>query len=103
MLEAVWASVTIDAAVGSIELPEGVFDEVTLAAGVGAFSVSGVEVYELCGVVVESEVVDFEASLAPRASSPQRATTRTAAVIPIISPKRFLRGGVTGGAGNGCA
>jgi hypothetical protein len=30
------------------------------------------------------------------------ATSRTAAVIPIISPVRFLRGGVVGGIGYGC-
>ena len=93
----------IDAAVGSMGLPEGVVEEVVLEIGVDVSSAYGVGVSEYCVVVVESEVVDFDIRLAPRAKSPQMTTTRTAAVIPIISPVRLLRGGVTGGVGKGCA
>jgi hypothetical protein len=91
----------IDAAVGSMGLPEGVVGEVVLEVDVS--SVYGVGVSEYCVVVVESEVVDFDSRLAPRAKSPQMVTTRTVAVIPMISPVRLLRGGVTGGVGKGCA
>ena len=93
----------IDAAVGSMGLPEGVVDEVVLGVGVDVSSAYGVGVSEYCVVVVESEVVDFDSRLAPSAKSPQMVTTRTAAVIPMISPVRLLRGGVTGGVGKGCA
>lgn len=93
----------IDAAVGSMGLPEGVLDEVVLGVGVDVSSVYGVGVSEYCVVVVVSEVVDFDIRLAPKAKSPQMTTTRTVAVIPIISPVWLLRGGVTGGVGKGCA
>ena len=92
----------MDAAVGSMALPEGVVDEFVLASGVGVFSVVGVVVSEFCAVGVESVVVCFDSRLVPRAHNPMTATSRTAAVIPIISPVRFLRGGVVGGIGNGC-
>ena len=90
---------TIDAAVGSMALPDGVVDEYVIGVGVGVSSAYGVEVSEVCLVVVEAEGVDFGIRLTPRAKSPPMTTTRIAAVIPIISPVRFLRGGVAGGVG----
>ncbi len=53
-------------------------------------------------VVVELEVVGFDTNLGRMTNNPTMITTSTAAVIPIISPVGFLRGGVVGGIGNGC-
>jgi len=92
--------VTIDAAVGSMALPEGVVDEFMFASGVGVLSAVGVVVSEVC--VVELEDFDVGIRRVPRIHNPMTLTSRTAAVIPIISPVRFLRGGVVGGIGYGC-
>jgi len=95
--------VTMDAAVGSMGLPEGEVDEFVVGTGVGVLSTVGVVVSEFCVIGVESVVVCFDVRLFPRAHNPITAMSRTAAVIPIISPVRLLRGGVVGGIGNGCA
>lgn len=90
----------MDAAVGSMVLPDGVVEEFVLEVGV--ICVDEVVVSDVCVVVVEFEVVDFDARLAPRAQSPTMITSRTAAILPIISPVRLFRGSVVGGIGKDC-
>jgi hypothetical protein len=101
MLEAVCASVTMDAAVRSMRLPDGVVDEFMFDAGVGVISALGV--FEFCAIVVVLVVVGLEPNLGTRAHNPRRMTATIARVMPIISPVRFLRGGVGTGIGKGCA
>jgi hypothetical protein len=74
----------MDAAVGSMELPDGVVDELVLEVEVGVISTLGV--FEFCAIVVVLVVVGLE----PRAHNPRRMAATIAMVVPIISPFRLL-------------